>query len=292
MRQYVVVMDVSGEVDQKVIDAYDLKFIPMQYSLGDEMRTSYGPEKPEILKKFYDGQRSGDLTKTSQITPFMYEEYFSEFLDEGYCVLYLALSSGLSATYSAACVAQKSLKEKYPDLDVYPIDSKAATGGMSVLIETALKNQKAGMSIEENRDDLLSKVPHIKNWFMVDDLDYLKRGGRISSTTAFAGKLLNIKPILRIDAEGKLTTIAKKRGNKLSIQYLFDIFKQSYDESIGNTVYICDADNREVANGLAELVKQNYPNVELKQETLCPIIGAHTGPGMIIICHYGNEPQK
>lgn len=111
MNKYVILMDVSGDVEQCVVDEYGLKFIPMQYSLGEEMRTSYGREAEDIMKLFYDGQKSGDLTRTSQITPYMYEEYFEPYLKEGYSILYLCLSGGLSSTYSSACMAKEELKK-------------------------------------------------------------------------------------------------------------------------------------------------------------------------------------
>ncbi|MCM1197202.1 MAG: DegV family protein [Roseburia sp.] len=287
MSKYVILMDVSGDIDKKTLEQWDLKFIPMQYSLGEEMRTSTGPEPEEVLKLFYDGQRKGDLTKTSQITPFQYEEYFEPYLKDGYSILYLCLSSGLSSTYNAACLAKESLKEKYPNLDVYPIDTLAATGGMGVLIEEALKNREAGMSIEENKNALEALVPKIKHWFLVQDLMYLKRGGRVSSATAVVGSMLNIKPILKIDETGHLATIAKKHGNKAAVHALFEYFKVNYNEELTKTVYICDADARELALVLAAEVKKEFPNVEIKHTTLCPIIGAHTGPGMVAICHFG-----
>ncbi len=287
MSKYVIMMDVSGDIVDESIKKWDLKFIPMQYSLGEEMRTSTGPEDAAVLKAFYDGQRGGDLTKTSQITPFQYEEYFEPYLKEGFSILYLALSSGLSSTFSAACLASETLKEKYPELDVIPVDSKAATGGMGILIEQALKNREAGMSLQENYKVLTSLVPKGRNWFLVQDLNYLKRGGRISSTTAIFGSMLNIKPILKIDENGKLTTIAKKRGNKMAVQALFELFKEHYDEQITDTIYLCDADCKELSTLLAEELHKTFPNLEIKQTTLCPIIGAHTGPGMLAICHLG-----
>ena len=280
-------MDVSGDIVEESLKQWDLKFIPMQYSLGEEMRTSYGPEDADVLKRFYDGQRHGDLTKTSQITPFQYEEYFEPYLKEGFSILYLALSSGLSSTYSAACLASESLKEKYPELDVFPIDSKAATGGMGVLIEEALKNRASGMSLEDNVRAIEALVPKIKHWFLVQDLNYLKRGGRVSSTTAFVGSMLNIKPILKIDEQGKLTTIAKKHGNKAAVHALFEDFVANMDEALTQTVYICDADCKELAQALSLEVKEKYPQITIKHSTLCPIIGAHTGPGMLAICHLG-----
>lgn len=287
MSKYVIMMDVSGDIVDESIKKWDLKFIPMQYSLGEEMRTSTGPEDAAVLKAFYDGQRGGDLTKTSQITPFQYEEYFEPYLKEGFSILYLALSSGLSSTFSAACLASETLKEKYPELDVMPVDSLAATGGMGILIEQALKNREQGVSLEENAKALKAYVTKIKHWFLVQDLNYLKRGGRISSTTAIFGSMLNIKPILKIDENGKLTTIAKKRGNKMAVQALFELFKEHYDEQITDTIYLCDADCKELSTLLAEELHKTFPNLEIKQTTLCPIIGAHTGPGMLAICHLG-----
>ncbi|MDE7162385.1 MAG: DegV family protein [Anaeroplasmataceae bacterium] len=287
MNKYIIMMDVSGDIQMASVQKWDLKFIPMQYSLGEEMRTSVGPEDKDVLKRFYDGQRNGDLTKTSQITPYQYEEYFEPYLKEGYSILYLCLSSGLSSTYSAACLAKESLKEKYPELDVYPVDSLGATGGMGVLIEEALKNREKGLSVEENKNAIEALVPKIKHWFLVQDLMYLKRGGRVSAATAVVGSMLNIKPILKIDENGKLVTIAKKHGNKAAAHALFEYFKMNYNEELSNTVYICDADSRELALILAAEVKREFPNVEIKHTTLCPIIGAHTGPGMVAICHLG-----
>ena len=287
MSNYVIMMDVSGDIDKEVIEKWDLKFIPMQYSLGDEMRTSVGPEDEAVLIRFYDGQKNGDLTKTSQITPYQYEEYFEPYLKDGYSVIYLCLSSGLSSTFSAACLAKDSLKEKYPTLDVFPIDTLAATGGMGLLAEIALQNRANGMSIEENRDELLRIVPKIKHWFMVQDLMYLKRGGRISATTAVFGSMLNIKPILKIDEKGKLTTIAKKRGNKMAVQTLFEYFKSNYNPNEEQTVYLCNAVCKDLGDMLASKIKEEFPNIVVKQTTLSPIIGAHTGPGMLILCHIG-----
>lgn len=286
MDKYVILMDVSGDVSQVVVDEYGLKFIPMQYSLGDEMRTSYAREPEDIMKLFYDGQRTGDLTRTSQITPYMYEEYFDTYLKQGFSILYLALSSGLSSTYSAACLAKESLKMKYPDLDVYPVDSLSATGGMGVLIEAALENQKQGMNLEENRDALLKLVPHARVTLMVQDLMYLKRGGRVSATTAAFGSMLNIKPILKLNPEGKLSTIAKKRGNRAALKYLYDAFVEDYEPSCGKVVYIADADCKNLSDELAAMISKNYPEAIIRQVTECPIIGAHTGPGTILLCYF------
>lgn len=288
MNKYLICMDVSGDVDTAVAEQYDLKFIPMEYSLGNEMRVCHGPESPEVLKLFYDGQRNGDLTKTSQISPYMYEEYLEPYFKDGYSVLYLCLSSGLSSTFQSACVAKENLKEKYPSQDFCPVDTLAATGGMGILAERAIRNQEAGMSIEENYENLVSASKRLKHWFLVQDLMYLKRGGRVGATTAAVGTVLNIKPILKIDEYGKLVTIAKKRGNKAAVLELVENFKKSYDENPEDVIYIIDADTKELGDLLEDEVKKLYPAAVVRRSTLCPIIGAHTGPGMAAICHLGD----
>lgn len=288
MSEYLIYMDVSGDIDEAYAKENDLRFVPMEYSLGEQMRVSEGVQTDDIMKKFYDGQRNGDLTKTSQISPYMYEEYLDKAFKEGYSVLYLSLSSGLSSTYQSALMAKTELKEKYPEQDFYPVDSLAATGGMGVLIERAIRNKKAGMSIEDNYEDLVAATHKIKHYFMVQDLMYLKRGGRVSATTAVVGTMLNVKPILEINEEGKLITIAKKRGNKAAISGLLDYFKEYFNDSLkDDVVYVIDADIKELGDSLADTVKQLYPDITVRRSTLSPIIGAHTGPGMVAVCFMG-----
>lgn len=274
-------MDASGDIIREAAAENEIQFVPMEYSLGNEMRTSVGCEDDALMKKFYDGQRSGDLTKTSQISPFMYEEYFRKFLAEGKSVLYFCLSSGLSATYESSVLAAGNLKEEYPDAEVLPVDTLAATGGIGLLVERAIQNRKNGMDIHENYDDIQSVIPKLGHYFMVQDLMYLKRGGRVSAATAIVGSALNIKPMLIIDKNGKLVTVDKKRGNKAAMLSLFTYFKEHYHPEVCNTIYICDADTPELADALAAKVKEEAPGVTIRRTMLCPIIGAHTGPGML-----------
>lgn len=281
MNDYIICMDASGDLLREIAKENEIDFVPMEYSLGEEMRTSYGCEDEAVLKKFYDGQRGGDLTRTSQISPYMYEEYFKKFLEEGKSVLYFCLSSGLSSTYESAMLAVDNLKEEYPELEVLPVDTLAATGGMGILAEKAIENRKNGMPIRENYEAVKALVPKLRHFFMVQDLMYLKRGGRVSAATAIVGSALNIKPILKIDENGKLVTIDKKRGNKAAMMALFAYFKDNYNPELGNTIYICDADTPELADALVEKVREEAPDVVIRRTMLSPIIGAHTGPGML-----------
>lgn len=281
MNDYIICMDASGDLLREIAKENEIDFVPMEYSLGEEMRTSYGCEDEAVLKRFYDGQRGRDLTRTSQISPYMYEEYFKKFLEEGKSVLYFCLSSGLSSTYESAMLAVDNLKEDYPELEVLPVDTLAATGGMGILAEKAIENRKKGMPIRENYEAVRALVPKLRHFFMVQDLMYLKRGGRVSAATAIVGSALNIKPILKIDENGKLVTIDKKRGNKAAMMSLFAYFKDNYNPELGNTIYICDADTPELADTLVEKVREEAPDVVIRRTMLSPIIGAHTGPGML-----------
>ena len=281
MEDYVICMDASGDLVREVAAEKNIEFVPMEYSLGDEMRTSKGCEEDELLKRFYDGQRNGDMTRTSQISPFMYEEYFEKFMEAGKSVLCFCLSSGLSATYESCQLAAKNLKERYPSLDVFPVDTLAATGGIGILAESALKNREEGLSIQENFHAVKALVPNLRHFFMVQDLMYLKRGGRGRAATAIVGSALNIKPILKIDENGKLVTIDKKRGNKSAMLALFTYFKENYNPQLCRTIYICDGDTPELAEDLAAKVKEEAPDAVVRRTMLSPIIGAHTGPGML-----------
>ncbi len=278
---YIICMDASGDIIREAAEENGIAFVPMEYSLGDEMRTSLGCEEEALLKKFYDGQRGGDLTRTSQISPFMYEDYFKGFLKEGKSVLYFCLSSGLSSTYESSLLAAEHLKEQYPEAEILPVDTLAATGGIGILAERAVENRKRGMSLRENYEDMKAFVPHLRHYFMVQDLMYLKRGGRVSAATAIVGSALNIKPMLKIDEDGKLVTVDKKRGNKAAMASLFTFFKENYNPKVCNTIYICDADTPELADSLVEKVREAAPEVIVRRTMLSPIIGAHTGPGML-----------
>lgn len=281
MNDYIICMDASGDIIADIAREHNVAFVPMEYSLGDEMRTSHGCEEEEVLKKFYDGQRNGDLTKTSQISPFMYEEYFKQYLEAGKSILYFCLSSGLSSTFNSSKLAAENLKEKYPEQEVLPVDTLAATGGIGILVERAIENQKNGMDIHENYNAITAIVPKLRHYFMVQDLMYLKRGGRVSAATAIVGSALNIKPMLEIDKNGKLIKVDKKRGNKAAMTSLYKFFAENFDQESGNTVYICDADTPELAKELEQRVRESCPGVEVRRTMLSPIIGAHTGPGML-----------
>lgn len=283
---YLIVMDASADIDSKVFIEEDIRFIPMQYSLNEEMRESKGIESEELLKSFYDSQRSGELTKTTQITPYQYINFFSKLLNEGYSILYLSLSSGLSSTYQSAMLAASELNDEHKDEKVYVVDSLGATGGIGVLLELACKYRKEGKSIEENCALLNNAKLKLHHFFMVQDLMYLKRGGRVSGATAVVGTVLGIRPILKIDENGKLVNFTKRRGNKLALEELAKLFNENYELN-DSPIYVVDGDAKELGDFLASEIKKLIPEAVVKRNMLSPIIGAHTGPGLVAVCFIG-----
>ena len=283
---YLIVMDASADIDSKVFLEEDIRFIPMQYSLNEEMRESKGIESEELLKSFYDSQRSGELTKTTQITPYQYINFFSKLLNEGYSILYLSLSSGLSSTYQSAMLAASELNDEHKDEKVYVVDSLGATGGIGVLLELACKYRKEGKSIEENCALLNNAKLKLHHFFMVQDLMYLRRGGRVSGATAVVGTVLGIRPILKIDENGKLVNFTKRRGNKLALEELAKLFNENYELN-DSPIYIVDSDAKELGDFLASEIKKLIPEAVVKRNMLSPIIGAHTGPGLVAVCFIG-----
>ena len=292
MNDYIISVDVSADIEKNFIETHEIHFVPMNYTVGDQELVYDAPKDDAEIKKIYDAQRKGDTTKTSQITPMKYMECFEPFLREGKDVLYISLSSGLTKTFDSANLAKRELAEKYEGAGVYPVDSVAATGGMGLLVELAFKNKEVGMSAKENADNLQEMSHKICHVFMVDDLMYLKRGGRISAATAVVGTMLNVKPILIMKPDGSLTGVRNKRGEKLALKDLAAQYLATRDLSISNRVYINHGDCRERVDKLIALIEKKSPGAqEFATSMLSPIIGAHTGPGLVVIAYFGDRTK-
>ena len=288
MNEYIIAADAAADVDEAFFLENKICLFPMEYSLGNEMIRCASMESEEQLKKFYQAQKDGELTKTSQITPFLYEEYVTPYLEKGISVLYICLSGGLSSTSQSACSVAAEAREKYSNAEFLPLDSLAATGGMGILAERAVRNQKKGMTLHENYEDLKTAVSHLQHWFLVDDIMYLRRGGRVGASAALIASALSIKPILQIDPAGKLPVIEKVRGTKAALRCLADHYKKTCMPG-EDPVYICHADASGSADTLEEMIRAITPDVTIRKRMLSPIIGAHTGPRMVSVIHTGTQ---
>lgn len=281
---YIIVIDGSADLEEELIKKYDIRVIPMNCSLNGTL-IPWQIKDHQEAKTFYDAQRKGDLTKTTLINPFDYQEFFKPLLEEGKDVLYLCLSTGLSSTYSSCLTAIDMLKTDFPERKVIAVDTRSATGHIGLMALRAALHREQGMSIEENEKDLLEDRDKIITEFMVRDLQYLKRGGRISSATAFVGGLLNIVPVLHVveDCSGTLGTLNKCRGHKKAIEYLLSRFEERYH---GGAIYVMDSDEPELSQQVIERIQKAHPEIEIHHTLLSPVIGAHTGPGMLGLVYH------
>lgn len=289
MKDYVICVDASVDIAQEYIADHGIVIIPMEYMLGEKEMIMENRLTDEQLTAFYDAMRKGEMTHTSQITPYYYQQIFKKVAGQGYDILYLSLSSGLSSTYSSALTAAEEIEDEFDGLKVEVVDTLAGTGGMGLLLMMAVRAKESGMSITENAASLRENARKVCHWFLVDDLKYLYRGGRISAATAVAGAVLNIKPILKIADDGTLISIAKKRGLPKASAFLTDCFTASVDKSLPSDVIIAHADCEAEAKAAKERILRVFPEANVQICGLGPIIGAHTGPGMMAVIHWGNR---
>ena len=289
---YEIYVDAGIDADFEYMKANDVHLIPMKYSIdGEEFIMNRVPTDEE-LGYFYKKMKEGSITGTSQITPFTYEKVFREVVESGKNILYIALSSGLSSTYSSSLTAMQSVLDDYPEARIECVDSLGATAGIAMLMQLAVNNRNTGMSLAENAEVIRNSTLKVSYWFIVEDLQYLKRGGRISSTAAFAGNVLNLKPILKINDEGKLINISKQRGVPRGIKYLLECYEMAHDDTPLPDVFVVNANCPERGQKIADEVSRINPNAVIHQLSIGPVIGAHTGPGFVALIHFGNRNAR
>ena len=286
---YEIYVDASIDVENSYITDHNIHFIPMKYMIDDQEYVMDRQQTEEELDHFYQKMKDGSITGTSQITPYTYEQVFRKEAEQGHDVLYLCLSSGLSSTYASSLNAAQSVMEDFPDVKIESVDTLGATGGVGLLLMQAIKGRDEGKTISENAAYLRQIAPDIGFWFMVEDLEYLKRGGRVSATAAFAGNVLNLKPVLKINDEGKLINISKQRGVQRAVKYLLECYEGSYDDTISSDVIVAHAVCKERAEKMRDEILRINPGAKVQICPMGPVIGSHTGPGFAAIIHFGNR---
>lgn len=290
---YWIVTDSGIDMSKSWIDAQkDLRILSLSYLMDDVAYVSDGTD--ESIKAIYDAMRAGQMLKTAQVTPDMWETCFRELLSAGHDVLTIAFSGGLSGTASAAFMAADEVRADYPNRKLYVIDSLQASAGEGLMVHYALQNREKGMSIEDNAAWIERNIQNFIAWFTVDDLMHLHRGGRVSAASAIVGSLVRIKPIMRVDENGKLAVYEKCPGRKRSIRTLAEKITADIVNPEGQIIHISHGDCLEEARQLGDMIKEALPMVDLRISYVGSVIGAHTGPGVIAIFCMGDTraPKK
>lgn len=287
MKNYVIVTDATVDLPADVVESLQIKVIPMAFNLNDTSYTHYPDERELSIDDFYTSLKNGGSSVSSQISPLVYEETFEELLKEGQDVLYICFTSGLSGTYGVSQFIMNELKESYPDRTIYTVDSRCASIGEGMLVYNAAKKKEEGLSIDELKEWIEEHRHNTRHWFTVSDLFHLKRGGRISGMEAILGTALKIKPILSINEEGKLTCVSKVRGSKKELDFFLSKLEEEGMDLENQTIIVGHGDNFEQAQTLVNLIKEKGIVKDVILTKVGPVIGTHTGPGMLGLTFMG-----
>ncbi|WP_288285607.1 DegV family protein [uncultured Senegalimassilia sp.] len=281
-----LVTDSCCNLAEETIDRYGLHVLPLTFMADgeDTVYQSYLKGEKTDLSRFYKMMRDGKVFRTSLPNLSNTETLFRSLLDTGRDILYLGFSSGLSGTYEATELLVKQLRGEYPDRKIYTVDTLAASGGQGLLVWHACQHAEAGEGIDAVRDWVEGNKLRLAHWFTVDDLMFLWRGGRVSKTSAWAGTLLNIKPVLHVDDEGHLIPMEKVRGRKKSLTALLNHMEKTGTQPLADQmVFITHGDCLEEAQWLEQQIRDRFGVRDIVVNCIDPVIGAHSGPGTMAL---------
>lgn len=285
---YVIITDSTIDMPSEFVLENKIEVINMNFVMNGKEYTNYLDYKDISFTDFYDLMRQGSTATTSQISIQMTFNAYEKYLKQGKDILGIVFSSGLSGSFNSVRLAVRDLMEKYPERKIKIIDSRAASSGEGLLVWYANEYKKQNFSLEENFEKTMSLVPRLCHWFTVDDIDTLKRGGRVNGAAAFAAKTLKIKPVLHVDDDGHLIPKYKKIGRKAALRAVIESYNKLADPYQNETIIISHADSLEdaefVKNEILEMV-----DVNIIISRIGPVIGAHAGPGTIALFFVGSH---
>ena len=291
MSDYVLLTDSSADLTAGLVEELGVEVLPLSFHMGEKTYRNWPDDREIDPHDFYDRLRGGEMATTSAVNVSDYTEAVEPLLQAGKDVLVVAFSSGLSATCNSARIAAQELSEQYPDRKIYVVDSLCASLGQGLLVWYAARMKAEGKSMEEVRDCLEENKLHLCHWFTVDDLHFLKRGGRISPATAVVGTMLSIKPVMHVDDEGHLIKVGTARGRNASLKALVDHMEETAIDPSAQTVFISHGDCLEDVNKVVEDVKRRFgiPAERFVINNVGPVIGAHSGPGTVALFFLGSK---
>ena len=289
MSEYVLFTDSNTDLPADLVQQLDLSVIPMLFEMDGKSYYNYPDNHEMDPKEFYAALRGGKVCTTSQVSPSRFDEIFSPVLESGRDILYLCFSSGLSGTYNTSRLAVEELREKFPDRKIRTVDTLAASMGQGLLVYLAAKKRQEGMSLDELGDWVEENRLKLCHWFTVDDLMFLKRGGRVSSAAAVTGTMLGIKPVLHVDDEGHLIPMEKVRGRRASLDALVKHMQATAIRPAEQTVFISHGDCQADCDYVAQQLREKLGVKEIVTSYIGPVIGAHSGPDTVALFFVGEK---
>lgn len=285
---YILVVDSTVDLPETIAQEMDVVVLPLTYHMGDNNYANYLNYQEQPVKEFYDLVKGGVLATTSQLNPDDFISKLTPYLEEGKDILITTFSSALSGTFNSSRLATLELQEKFPERIIKTVDTKSASLGYGLLMYLTANAKKEGLSLDELEKFIYDTIPTIAHWFTVDDISHLRRGGRISAVSSVVAKALSIKPIMHCSIEGKLVPRNKAISRKKSIRALFTKMEETAIEDQKH-VFIGHGDDLEAAELLKEYVLEKFPNTEVLINNIGPVIGAHTGQGVLALFFVATE---
>jgi len=289
MKTYQIVTDATSDLPLELVGTLDVHVIPMRCVIDGTDYLITADNRNLSSHDFYEMLRKGAVSTTTQVNGETFKDEVRPFLKQGLDVLYICFSSGLSSTFNSARIAVEDLQEEFPDRKVVVVDSLSATGGEGLLVYHAIKRMEEGMDLETLAKWLEDNRLHLAHWFTVDDLKFLKRGGRVSGTAALVGSMLSVKPLLHVDNEGKLTPVDKVRGRRKSLDELVAHMETSAIDPAAQTVFISHGDTPEDAAYIEKLLHEKLGVRTVYTGPVGPVVGSHGGPGIICLFFLASE---
>lgn len=287
--RYRIITDSTGDLTPELIRDLQLTVIPLEFTIDGKSYRNYPDGHEMSAKAFYHLLRAGKTSTTAQINAHEFMDWADPILQAGEDILYLAFSSGLSGTCQSAYMAKEELSARYPDRKIYVVDSLAASMGEGLLAYYASKMQLEGKTIDEVYQWLQDNKLHLCHWFTVDDLNHLKRGGRVSSAAALFGTMLGIKPVLHVDDAGHLIPVAKIRGRRQSLDSLVAHMEQTVTNPEEQVIFISHGDCEKDAQYVADQIRARWNVKEIVLNEIGPVIGTHSGPGTVALFFLGSK---
>ena len=289
MSKFIILTDSSCDLPAAMAEEMQLEVLPLTVYVENDSYRNYLDGREIGFKDFYQRLQTTNNVKTSAVNQAQFLEIIEPLAAAGSDVLYLGFSSGLSGTFNAGALAVNELSEKYPERKLYAVDTLCASLGQGLIVYLCWQQQQAGRSIEEVRDYAEKIKLNVCHWFTVDDLMFLKRGGRVSAATAIVGSMLSIKPVMHVYNEGHLIKVDTARGRKASIRALVAEMEKRGTDLAGQHIFISHGDCEEDAKYLASLVREKFGVKDVTINYVDPVIGAHSGPGTLALFFVGTE---
>ena len=287
MREFVLMTDSCCDLSQQMVEELGVVVLPLSVLQEGREYRDYPDHRELDPKVFYAKLRAGSLGSTSAANAESFREAMEPIVQEGKDILCINFSSALSTTYQSAAIAARELAEQHPEAKIIVIDSLCASLGQGMLVYLAAQEKAKGRSIEEVAEFVRQTIPHQCHWFTVDDLNHLKRGGRVSAAAALLGTMLQMKPVLHVDDEGRLIPVSKVRGRKASIKALLDKMEELAIDT--KTVFISHGDCAGEIDEMAQAIRERFGTEKIVINYVGPVIGNHSGPGTVALFFLGKH---